>query len=205
MTHISDEQLKRALDGDQASLNELLIRVGGEVRRTLSIAEKWRSVLDGDDVMQVTYMEAILRIHSFSGDSIDAFRAWIRRIAQNNLRDAVKGLERDKRPPPGKRIEPAANDKSYVALYDMIGTASGTPSKVAAAGEIRTCIEAAMKKLPPDYATVIRLFDLEGRSGPEVGRAMNRSRGAAFMLLARAREQLRELLGRESQFFSHGP
>ena len=201
MSDSRNDQLKKAIEGDRASFEALLAEVGAEVRATLSIAEKWRSVLEADDVMQVTYMEAFMRIDRFCGDDIGAFRAWLRQIAQNNLRDAIKGLERDKRPPPGKRVQPAA-DKSYVALYDLIGTISGTPSKVAAANEVQNHIEAALANLPPDYAKVIRLFDLEGLSGPEVGKALGRSRGAAFMLLARARERLADVIGNESQFFS---
>jgi len=201
MSETQNDRLKKAIAGDRKSFELLLAEVGSEVRNTLSITEKWRSVLDADDVMQVTYMEAFMRVGRFSGDDVGAFRAWLRQIAQNNLRDAIKGLERDKRPPPGKRVQPAA-DKSYVALYDLVGTISGTPSKVAAANEIQSCIEAALAKLPPDYAKVIRLFDLEGLSGPEVGKAIGRSRGAAFMLLARAREKLADVIGSESQFFS---
>lgn len=201
MGDATNSQLQAAIEGDRAALEQLLAQVGAEIRQTLSISDKWQSVLDRDDVMQVSYMEAFMRIGKFSGESVDAFRAWLRQIAQNNLRDAIKGLERDKRPPPGKRIEPQSSEKTYVALYEMIGTMSGTPSRVAAANEIRHVIDQSLAKLPPDYAQVIRLFDIEGLNGPEVGKKINRSRGAAFMLLARARERLADIIGTESQYF----
>ena len=59
----------------------------------------------------------------------------------------------------------------------------------------------------PDFgsarnATVVRLYDIEGRSGPEVATTMGRSRGAVVMLRARAHDRLAELLGSGSKFFS---
>ena len=62
----------------------------------------------------------------------------------------------------------------------------------------------AIKKLPPDYATVIRLYDLEGRTGPRVAEAMSRSRGAIHMLRARAHDMLVSFLGSQSQYFTSG-
>jgi len=91
-----------------------------------------------------------------------------------------------------------------VALYEYLGATSSTPSRVVARQEAKTILQRAIKELPPDYAEVVRLHDLEGHSGPEVAAAMDRSRGAIFMLLTRAHDRPRETLGSESRFFSHG-
>jgi RNA polymerase sigma-70 factor (ECF subfamily) len=178
--------------------------MGPTIRGELSIAAKWQSVIGPDDIMQVTYVEAFLRVRQFSGSEPAKFLAWLRQIARNNLLDAIRGLECDKRPPPGKRVAAPDTDQSYVDLCAVFGVTSQTPSRVVGGDEARSLVQQALRRLPPDYEWVIRLFDLEGRSGPEVAEAMNRSRGAVFMLLARARERLRVLLGPESQFFSRG-
>jgi RNA polymerase sigma factor (sigma-70 family) len=73
----------------------------------------------------------------------------------------------------------------------------------AARGEANSRIESALKKLPDDYATVIRLFDLEGLNGPQVADQIDRTRGAVHMLRARAIDRLKQILGRESMFFSN--
>ena len=75
---------------------------GAAVARSLAadIDKQWRSVLDIEDVMQVTYMEAILQIRQFSRGGVDGFRAWLTRLAENNLIDAVRGLEAAKQRTP---------------------------------------------------------------------------------------------------------
>jgi RNA polymerase sigma-70 factor (ECF subfamily) len=208
-TGMSDERqvlLDRANEGDADALTTLLEEVGTDVRRALSMPRRHQSVLEPDDIMQVTYVEAFLRFPQFVGDDLRAFTAWLHRIAQNNLNDAIRGLERDKRPPAERRITAPRTDDSYVALCDFFGVSNRTPSRIAAAAESKQLIETALRKLPPLYADVIRGFELEGCSGPEVSERIGRSRGAAFMLLARARDRLREVLGSESRFFSRpGP
>lgn len=205
ITSLADDALVgMATSGRADALSELLKRRGPQVRRELSISRKWQSALDPDDVMQVTYVEAFLRIEQFKPRGPDSFLAWLRQIAQNNLRDAIKAMEREKRPPPDKRVQPPSGEDSFVALYELLGATSTTPSRVVAGQEAQALLESALEELPPDYATVVRLHDLEGRTGPEVAAAMGRSRGAIFMLLARAHDQLRQNLGSASKFFSHG-
>ena len=202
MDTAEDSLLSSAVGGDADALSILLKRHGPAVGRELSISEKWRSVLDPEDVMQVTYLEAFLRMREFSNRGPGSFPAWLRGIAQNNLRDAIKGLNGEKRPPPDKRVDPPRGEDSVTALYEILGVTSTTPSRVAAKEEAKTRLEIAIEELPRDYATAVRLHNLEGRTGPEVAEAMGRSRGAVFMLLARAHDRLRERLGPESQFFS---
>jgi len=75
------------------------------------------------------YLEAFLRIGSFTSKGPDSFQVWLRQLAQNDLRDAIKALEREKRPPLGKRVELPPRDDSYVALYEFLGATSTTPSR----------------------------------------------------------------------------
>lgn len=205
----SDEKLLvQAIQGDEDALCALLERHGPRVRRELRIAPQWRAAVDADDVLQVTFIEAFLHITQFKRNGPDpaaAFFGWLKRTAENNLRDAIKELERDKRPPPGKRVQASANaaeGDSYLSLLEILGGATTTPSRHAAHRELRQTLDNALRRLPPDYAAAVRLHHLEGRSGPETAAAMGRSHGAVKMLLARALDRLREILGTDSQFFS---
>jgi RNA polymerase sigma factor (sigma-70 family) len=60
-------------------------------------------------------------------------------------------------------------------------------------------VDEALRKLPADYEQVLRLYELDGLSAPEVGQRMGRSHGAVRMLLARARECLGHTLGSASR------
>jgi RNA polymerase sigma-70 factor (ECF subfamily) len=199
-----DGTLAKAVAGDQAALSRLLERFGAEVASELRISPKWRGIVDADDVMQVTYLEAFLGIRGFKPGGPGAFKAWLRRIAEHNLLDAIKEVGRLKRPQPAHRAAPtpASSDETYIALVESLTGTTVSPSGVAAAAEVHRVVEVALEALPPDYATVVRLHDIQGMSGPEVAAAMGRSSGAVRMLLARARERLREALGSTSRYFT---
>jgi RNA polymerase sigma-70 factor (ECF subfamily) len=199
-----DHQLvDQAVAGDDGALTELLRRHGPSVRAqtAASMGSKWQSVLEADDVMQVTYLEAFLRIDRFEHRGENTFAAWLAQIARNNLRDAIDELSRLKRPQPENRII-ASGEDSAVALMDKIGYTSTTPSRQAGRREIQQAVEAAVEDLPDDYATVVRMYDLQGRSAAEVSRVMGRSEGAVYMLRARAHDRLRESLGTSSRWMS---
>ncbi len=194
-----------AVAGSAEALTALLQRHGPQVRQRLTgkIGQVWRSVLEEDDVLQVTYLEAFMRISSFSPRGPGAFLAWLSHIADNNLRDAIRGLERAKRPDPRRRVQARqVTEDSYTDLVGLLGVTSTTPSRVAARHEAGGAIETALARLPADYRTVIRLYDLECRAIEEVAAQVGRSPGAVYMLRARAHDRLKEELGGSSQYFS---
>jgi RNA polymerase sigma-70 factor (ECF subfamily) len=197
-----DQLVTEAVKGDESALAALLEEAGLQLHADLQhkIGPKYRSLVDADDILQVTCLEAFLRIRSFVPGGAGSFAAWLRRIGENNLLDAIRELERDKRPPPGRRAA-AADDASYVALIERVAMTTTTASRVFARDEVRSSVDAALQQLPPDYERALRLYELEGLSGEEVAERMGRSHGAVRMLLARAREALAELLGSPSRFF----
>lgn len=200
------EQTRKAAAGDRDALTALLGTHGSEVRRRIAsrIGAHWRSSIDEDDVLQVTYVEAFLRIGAYASRGEGSFLSWLTQIADNNLRDAIRGLERMKRPDPRKRITaPAAATDSYASLVEILGVTSTTPSRHAARHEVVSALDKALEALPRDYAQVIRLYDLQGRDIAEVCTELGKSSGAVYMLRARAHDRLREQMGGASQFFTH--
>jgi RNA polymerase sigma factor (sigma-70 family) len=174
-----DQIIVRAVAGDRDALTTLLERFGAEV------AQRVAGQIDGLDACDAR-----------------SFCAWLTRVAENNLHDAIRGLQAEKRPHPAKNIQPSPDHDSYVGLFELAGGTGTTPSRAAARGEIRQLIEAAVRKLPDDYAEVVRLCDLQGHSVADVAERMGRSRGAVHMLRARALGRLQAILGSESKFFS---
>lgn len=198
-----DARIRAAVAGDADAMTELLAQHGPAVERSLSIAREWRSVLEAADVMQVTYLEAFMEVRRYDPDRAPPFRAWLQRIAENNLRDAIRGLQRLKRPQPSKRIAhvvPAGADSTF-SLYGQLGVTTTTPSRYATHQERVTHLNAALEALPEDYGQVVRLYDLQGLPIAEVAQQMNRSSGAVHMLRARAHDRLRELLMGQSALF----
>ncbi|MCW5756042.1 MAG: sigma-70 family RNA polymerase sigma factor [Phycisphaeraceae bacterium] len=202
----SDQVLAKAMAGDRACLIDLLEELAPALRIRLEskIPPALRVAVEADDVLQVTYIEVFGRIGQFKGGGLDGFKAWVGRVAENNLLDAIRAAQAAKRPDPAKRAHRARTaEDSAATLIDVIaGDSKATPSRFMARGEAVVAMERMLATLPADYARVIRLYDLAGHSADDVAREMGRTTGAIFMLRARAHDRLREAMGDEGKYFS---
>jgi RNA polymerase sigma-70 factor, ECF subfamily len=207
MSEAEDALLAKAVQGDGDALSELLVLLGPQIEAGLDgkIGAHHRAAFDEADVLQVTYLEAFLRIRYFEPNGVGSFVRWLRRIAENNLLDAVRALDRDKRPPRDKQVANIRGEDTFVTLLGLLTGTTGTPSRYASKAEAKTALERALASLPDDYATVVRKLDLECRPVGEVAESLERSKGAVHMLRARAYDRLRELMGSASQFFTDSP
>jgi RNA polymerase sigma-70 factor (ECF subfamily) len=191
----------KAVAGDADALSALLEHVGPQVENALHIGRRWRSAIDVGDVMQVTYLEAFLQISRFDpvrSPGSAGFLRWLRTIAANNLRDAIRGLSGHNRPPAEHRVAHPDLDDSASAFIEQLGFTSTTPSRAARRGEASRLLLAAIDRLPPDYREVVRQYDLDGKPIGDVASSIGRSPGAVHMLRTRAHARLRELLGEYS-------
>lgn len=191
-----------AIAGEQEALRKLLLREDTHLRQCLAVRIRptHRAAFDADDVLQVTYLEAYLRIEQFIPNGPGSFRAWVTRIAENNLQDAIRSLDRAKRPPRQRQVTLPNQDESHMSLFSLLGGTTSTPTKHLARKEAKSLLEAALGKLPDDYETVVRLNDLEALPAEMVAEAMNRTVASVYMLKARAHARLAELLGSGSNY-----
>jgi RNA polymerase sigma-70 factor (subfamily 1) len=194
------QSLIRAVGGDRDALGKLLGDFGPEIEAALHISAGWRGQIETADVMQITYLEAFLHICRFDPDRSEAFPAWLRRMAENNLRDAIRGLEAKKNPPPRMQLDAHGADTT-MALFDVLTAGTGTPSRAARREEVAERLRGALRRLPADYSKAIQLYDLEGKTVEEVAEAMGRSAGAVHMLRMRGHDRLKELLVGSNDFF----
>ncbi len=197
MAEAETDLLSRARKGDDEALTALLQAHGPAVRRRVGadIDPRWRRHINLDDLMQVSYMEAFLSIRHFPPNKDGAFRAWLLRIARNNLCDAIRELRQAKSPDAQKRIE-LPGDESYVGLMETLTRSSATPSRSAIRHEEVAIIKAAIARLPETYRRVVEQFDIEFRPAAEIARALGRCVGTVYMIRARAHDRLRDILSR---------
>jgi len=198
------ELLAKASAGDREAASELFNRHGPLVRERLGheIPKRFCSVLTAEDVMQETYIDALLGIGRFVPYGEGSFESWLTTIAKNNLRNAIEALDAEKRGGDRRRIVPFNPEESVAALYELLGATSNTPSRQAATAEAQRALQRAIGQLPEDYQCVVRLYDLERCPIEEVAASLGRRPGAVFMLRARAHHALRTLMGDSSQYFS---
>lgn len=204
MTHQSDDDLlKAALRGDRDGLAELLRRCAAPLRARVSVQIDaiWRASIDEDDLLQVTFIEAFEGVEAARPAGVGAFVRWLERMAENNLRDAIRGLSAAKRAHPARRIESGGQrDEACLDLLESLGAHSHTPSRAAAAREAAAWLTSVLADLPEDYRRAVELLDIEQKSPAEAAAALNRSTGAVHMLRARAHERLRTMLPSASGF-----
>lgn len=192
-----EERVARAVAGDADELSRLLEEHGPRVEFRLRIGRRWRSSLEASDVMQVTYLEAFLEIARFDPSRAASFEVWLERLAQNNLRDAIRGLSRRKRPPESRRIDAVGEGDcaSRHRLLDTLSAGTHSASRGLRRDEALAALDSAIAGLPADYAAVVRAYDLQGQTIDAVAAMLDRSPGAVHMLRARAHERLAERLG----------
>jgi len=205
---IEDEVLlDKAVSGDSKALGALLEKVGPAIEDRLKreIPAKYQSVLDATEVVQVTYLEAVLGIRRFKPKGVGGFVRWLERIAENNLKDAIRSLKTEIHSRSKNPISFSRGDDSYVPLMELLTGTGTTPSGPTKKNEAKERLETAITRLPTDYESVVRMLDLEGRPVEEVAKSLGRSKGAVHMLRARAYDHLKELLGATSLYFTDSP
>lgn len=198
------ERIRRAREGDEEALTELLVQHGPAVRQGLAVPERWRSVLDLDEVMQGAYYKAFLGIGGFEPRGADAFRRWLLTLARNELRDELKKLGAQKRGGELRRVEPGADEEHLVALFQRVAVSHGTPSMSAAKAEIGLAVRNAIAMLPEPHRSVVRLRDLEELGFDAIAERLQRSATAVRGLHREACERLRRILETASKYTS-GP
>lgn len=204
MPATDDELLSAARGGDEEALGELLRRHAAELRRSLAgrIPGVLRGVLSEEDLLQETYTDAFLAIGRFVPCGAGAFGAWLKRMAHNNLRDALRMVEAEKRGGGRRAVSGRSSEESLHALYqELMHDSRTSPSGHAARNEAAGALTEALRKLPEPARRVIEDYDLQGRPVREVATDLGRSPGAVYLLRNRANRRLRELLGGSSRFF----
>ena len=186
--------IERATEGDAEALENLLQVAAPELRKSLKIDALWNRSLDVEDVLQVTWLEAFLRIRHLDRRDWEGFLAWLRRVAEHNLIDAIRSLERDKRPNPRHRDTQGPKGESARTLLISIAGDEVTVGSQAAQAEELVRLQEAIAALPASYRTVVEQLDLQERAVQELAEQMGRSTGAIYMLRSRAHDRLRELL-----------
>jgi RNA polymerase sigma-70 factor (ECF subfamily) len=153
----------------------------GQVRDT-NIAE---------DLVQETFLAALKSQNNFSGRSSE--RTWLVSILRHKIYDHLRKTCRER----AVRVDPlpvgdedAAFEDSLAWIHQMAAEAT-SPSRRMELAEFRQHLETAMGKLPPRIAQVFQLYSIEERPNQEVCERLNISESNLWVMLHRARKQLR--------------
>ncbi len=136
---------------------------------------------DAEDVTARTFVSALRAIGRFRDEGA-SFRAWLFQIARNNARNHRRSRMRRPTSPFESAPPTYAPDADPAGLVDR-------------AEELRAVLR-AVAELPEERRQVVLLRFAEGLSSREIGAVLDRSEGAARVLLHRALRELAERLER---------
>ena len=88
------------------------------------------------------------------------------------------------------------------ALVELLSGSIHTPSQSVAVREATQALQVALAGLPDDQRDAIRMRFLDGLSLEETATRMQRTTNAVRGLVHRAKQALRDAMGRSSRWFS---
>jgi RNA polymerase sigma-70 factor, ECF subfamily len=134
---------------------------------------------EAEDVTERTFLAALAAIDEFTDEGA-TFRAWLFRIAHNAIANAHRSRHR-------RRTEPMSDVEHHHAP-------GADPAGVVARADEGRALRAALARIPAERRQVIVLRFVDELSSREIGAVLDRSEGAARVLLHRAlRDLAREL------------
>lgn len=184
-TNNPEFSLEALRNGDRAEFARLVDAYSGRIyrlaRRMLNHPQ------DAEDVLQNTFLNALLHLPSFEGRS--SLSTWLYRIATN---EALM-LMRKKRPEVslGDQVEnPDDEDLTPTWIVDW----SALPESELLSEETSAHLNRAIRALPETLRTVFILRDIEGLSIAETSQALGLTETNVKTRLLRARLRIREEL-----------
>lgn len=194
-----NDLLAAAKAGDESARDRLLTESRGYLGNLAqSKIEPWmRAKFDASDLIQQTLIEAHQGLEQFEGDSEAAWKAWLKKMMQHNVQDAVRHYKQaDKRDVRRERRADASRDdgpRMQIAGDDP------TASRLAANEERDTELLQAVAALADDYREVLTLRTIQKKPFEDVAAEMGRSVPATQMLWTRAVRKLEESLRDRSE------
>ncbi len=186
----SDSELRkliqRARGGDDAALGQILeghrdwLRIAAEKELDDNMAAR----IDASDIVQQTFLSACNRINQFNGGTSGEFIAWITKIQEHNIQDAVRQHV-------AARKRSASREQGQADPGEVADSEVSTPSQRVMRVERSADLNRALEILPEDQREAVRLRHLEGWSLAQLADHFGRSKDAVASLLKRGIENLR--------------
>lgn len=182
--------LEKLIAGDRAEFARLIDIYSSSIYR-LGL-KMLGNPQDAEDVLQNTFMNALLHLSSFEGRS--SISTWLYRIAANEALMLIRkrrpevSLEQETQPDEAESLE----DLKPSIFADW----SSLPETELLSTEGKELLDAAIQNMPEKLRIVFVLRDIEGLSINETAAALNLTETNVKTRLVRARMYLRERLSK---------
>jgi RNA polymerase sigma-70 factor (ECF subfamily) len=152
------------------------------------MSSELRGAVEVDDILQEVFLAAAQDMGNFTYQSPGSLMAWLSRISDHVVVDAVRYQNRGKR-----HAEEMLRFRSESNPAGPEPVDSETPSQVFARTENMQILLKKLDALPVEYREMILLAKFEGLTTKEISDRVKKSRESVALTLHRALKRFREL------------
>ncbi len=153
-----------------------------------------RDVSEAEDLVQETFLAALKSRDRFAGQSSE--RTWLVSILRHKIYDHLRAkCRRPRLMDMGSETDTGVDDvdESLAWLHEAAAQCL-SPDRRMDLQEFRGALELALGDLPARIAQAFQMYEIDDRAGHEVCAALNITESNLWVMLHRARTQLRKIL-----------
>lgn len=191
---IDRDLVDRFKNGDQSAFDEMVVRYWDRI--FVMVKQLLGNSQDAEEVTQDAFIRAHRGLENFRGDS--AFSTWLYQIATNLARNKYWYWWRRKRDKSISFDQPLSEDGN-LTLTDVFPSDADTPQTEVVTKEFSDRVAECMGMLNAKHREILVLRNVQNLSYEEIATVLGISVGTVKSRIARAREGLREKMGKEFQ------
>ncbi|MFQ3242697.1 MAG: RNA polymerase sigma-70 factor (ECF subfamily) [Lentimonas sp.] len=187
-----DLLIERIKNGDNAAYDDMVTRYWDRI--FARVHHLLKNQQDAEEVTQDAFIRAHRGLESFRGDA--SFSTWLYQIATNLAHNRYWYWFRRKRDYSISLDQPLSADGT-LTLESVMPSEGETPAESAVTQEFVDCVSECMNGLGEKHREVLTLRNVQNMSYDEISQELEISVGTVKSRIARARDSLRELMGRD--------
>jgi RNA polymerase sigma-70 factor, ECF subfamily len=194
----------RAQSGDRAARAQLFLLHYDVLERHIArrLSRPLERLVRPEDVLHQTLVRAAQAMGRYEARHAGAFRAWLKTIADNLIKNMEKRQQRERLAEGrGADGEAVGRSGSWKALIERVAGDATSPSTGGQRRENARRVQAALAVLPQQERDIVRRYYLEGESLERIAEQLGCTKAAVRGMCYRARRRLRELMGGSSLYF----
>ena len=165
-----------AQGGDERAYEALVVKYQRRIAR--HVARYVRRAVDVEDIVQETFIRAYRGLASFRGQS--TFYSWLYRIATNAALTAAR------RDPIPVGVTEDSDERAFA--FEPGASDAENPERTLMASQIADTVQRALARLKPELAEPLMLYEVEGKTYPEIAGMLGVPLGTVRTRIFRARE-----------------
>ena len=182
--------VQRFINGDEQAFVEIMNRYRGKI---FSVAlSLLRNRADAEEITQDTFIRAHRGLARFRGDS--SLATWLHRIAVNLARNRYWYFFRRRRQD-SLSLDHTIGDGTDGTFADLIAADTRDPAQESVSTEFAALVSSCMERLDQKHREILTLRNVLNLPYEDIARNLRINVGTVKSRIARARENLRTLLG----------